>query len=337
MTDEKITSAKEKNEDTTLDLTLRPTCLKEYFGQQKIKDNLEIFMKAAKQRNEPIEHVLLYGPPGLGKTTLAHILAKELSGNIRITSGPALERAGDLAAILTNLKDRDILFIDEIHRIPKAVEEALYPVLEEYFLDIILGKGPAARNVRLPIPKITIIGATTRVALLSSPLRDRFGLILRLEYYTNAEITQIILRNSKLMQIPINTKAASQIAQRSRRTPRIANRTLKRARDLFQIDKYKIIDEKLVNKLFSILEIDNHGLFSQDRTYLETLIKKFEGGPIGVETIASAMSEDKQTLEEFIEPFLLQLGLIKRTPRGRMATTEAYNHLKLNLPKNRLL
>ena len=308
---------------------LRPKSLNDFIGQYKAKKNLDLFIKAAKQRNETAEHLLFYGPPGIGKTTLAHILAHELSGDIRITSGPAMERAGDLAAILTNLKDADILFIDEIHRLPKTVEEALYPVLEEFFLDIILGKGPAARNVRLPVPKITVIGATTRVALLSSPLRDRFGLILRLDYYNTDEITQIVLRNAKLMNIPITEPAAAQIAQRSRKTPRIANRTLKRARDLFQIDKFKVIDEVLVKKLFSILELDSHGLFSQDRHYLETLITKFDGGPVGVETMASAMSEDKQTIEEFIEPFLLQMGLINRSSRGRIATEKAYEHLEI--------
>lgn len=313
---------------------LRPKSLQDFIGQTKAKKSLSLFIDAAKKRNETAEHLLFYGPPGIGKTTLAHILAKELSGDIRITSGPALERAGDLAAILTNLKDRDILFIDEIHRIPKTVEEALYPVLEEYFLDIILGKGPAARNVRLPVPKITVIGATTRVALLSSPLRDRFGLILRLDYYTTDEITEIVKRNAKLMNIPISDQAALEIAKRSRKTPRIANRTLKRARDLFQVDQNKTIDEALVKKLFHILELDNHGLFSQDRHYLEVLIKKFDGGPVGVETISSAMSEDKQTVEEFIEPFILQLGLIKRSPRGRVATSKAYEHLGLKPNKS---
>jgi len=311
---------------------LRPKSLKDFIGQSNAKKSLSLFIDAAKKRNETAEHLLFYGPPGIGKTTLAHILAKELSGNIRITSGPALERAGDLAAILTNLHDRDILFIDEIHRVPKIVEEALYPVLEEYFLDIILGKGPAARNVRLPVPKITVIGATTRIALLSAPLRDRFGLILRLDYYTNEEITEIVVRNAKLMGIPINEKAAFEIANRSRKTPRIANRILKRARDLFQIDHNKVIDETLVKKLFGILELDSHGLFLQDRHYLEVLIKKFDGGPIGVETLASALSEDKQTIEEFIEPYILQLGLIKRTPRGRVAAQKAYRHLNLKPP-----
>jgi len=309
---------------------LRPRTLPEFIGQEKAKKSLKLFIDAARKRNETAEHLLFYGPPGIGKTTLAHILASELKGDIRITSGPALERAGDLAAILTNLKDRDILFIDEIHRMPKSVEEALYPVLEEYFLDIILGKGPAARNVRLPVPKITIIGATTRVAMLSSPLRDRFGLVLRLDYYETADIQQIVLRNSRLLNIPINDQAALEIANRARHTPRIANRILKRARDLFQIEGKKEVDTALVSKLFKILELDNHGLFSQDRQYLETLIKKFDGGPAGVETLATALSEDKQTVEEFIEPFIMQLGLIKRTPQGRVATPQAYEHLGLS-------
>jgi len=320
-------------ENKVLESNLRPRTLPEFIGQTKAKKSLRLFIDAAKKRNETAEHLLFYGPPGIGKTTLAHILAQELKGDIRITSGPALERAGDLAAILTNLKDRDILFIDEIHRMTKAVEEALYPVLEEYFLDIILGKGPAARNVRLPIPKITIIGATTRVALLSSPLRDRFGLVLRLDYYNTQDIQQIVLRNSKLLGIPINEEAALEIAKRARHTPRIANRILKRARDLFQIEGEKTVDNHLVNKLFQILELDNHGLFSQDRQYLETLINKFAGGPAGVETLATALSEDKQTVEEFIEPFIMQLGLIKRTPQGRVATELAYKHLGIT-PKS---
>jgi Holliday junction DNA helicase RuvB len=316
-------------ENKVLESNLRPRSLSEFIGQTKAKKSLKLFIDAARKRDETAEHLLFYGPPGIGKTTLAHILAHELKGDIRITSGPALERAGDLAAILTNLKNRDILFIDEIHRMPKSVEEALYPVLEEYFLDIILGKGPAARNVRLPIPKITIIGATTRVALLSSPLRDRFGLVLRLDYYNTEDIQQIVLRNSRLLHIPINNEAALEIAKRARRTPRIANRILKRARDLFQIEGKSIVDKPLVNKLFQILELDNHGLFSQDRQYLETLINKFDGGPAGVDTLATALSEDRQTVEEFIEPFIMQLGLIKRTPQGRVATPLAYLHLKI--------
>lgn len=316
-----------EDKSVKIDVKLRPNTLKDYIGQHKVKKSLQLFIRAAKKRKESADHLLFYGPPGIGKTTLAHILANELGGEIKITSGPAIERTGDLAAILTNLADRDILFIDEIHRLPKPVEEALYPVLEEYHLDIVLGKGPAARTVRLPVPKITVVGATTRVAMLSAPLRDRFGLILRLDYYTTEEIKQIVERNAALINIPIEESAAIEIAQRSRGTPRIANRILKRARDLFHIDEVKSIDKELVHKLFEILELDKYGLFSQDRQYLQTLIDKFAGGPVGVETLATSLSEDRQTLEDFVEPFLLQLGFIKRTPKGRLATPAAYKHL----------
>ncbi|MEK9178985.1 MAG: Holliday junction branch migration DNA helicase RuvB [Patescibacteria group bacterium] len=313
----------------TIDSQLRPKSLADYIGQEKAKKSLELFINAAKKRKESAEHLLFYGPPGIGKTTLAHILANELNGEIKITSGPAIERSGDLAAILTNLKDGDILFVDEIHRLPKPVEEALYPVLEEYHLDIILGKGPAARTVRLPVPKITVIGATTRIAMLSSPLRDRFGLILRLEYYNLTEIKDIIMRNAKLMNIEIDKEAATEIAKRARNTPRIANRILKRSRDLLHTQPYKKISRELVDELWGILEIDSEGLFIQDREYLKTLIEKFNGGPVGVETLATALSEDKQTVEDFLEPFILQLGFIQRTSKGRMATRKAYAHLKI--------
>ncbi len=308
---------------------LRPKNLKDYIGQQGAVKTLQMFIKAVRGRGVPSEHLLFYGPPGIGKTTLAHIIANELSGDIKVTSGAVIERAGDLAAILTNLKDNDILFVDEVHRLPKAVEEVLYPVMEEYVLDIIIGKGPAARTLRLPVPKITIVGATTRLALLSPPLRDRFGLILRLNYYSDDEVMQIIQRSAKILGLPIDQNAAKEIAKRSRKTPRIANRILKRARDIFDVDKHKRIDEELLEKLFSLLELDEYGLSDIDRKYLHVLGTRFQDSAVGVETIASSLSEDKQTVEEFIEPYLLQIGFLKKTPRGRLLTPKALNHLKI--------
>ncbi len=308
---------------------LRPKNLKDYIGQQGAIKTLQMFIKAVRGRGTPSEHLLFYGPPGIGKTTLAHIIANELSGDIKVTSGAVIERSGDLAAILTNLKDNDILFIDEVHRLPKTVEEVLYPVMEEYVLDIIIGKGPAARTVRLPVPKITIVGATTRLALLSPPLRDRFGLILRLNYYSNDEVMKIIQRSAKILGLPIDQDSAKEIAKRSRKTPRIANRILKRARDIFDVDKHKKIDEELLAKLFSLLELDEYGLSDIDRKYLHVLGTKFQDSAVGVETIASSLSEDKQTVEEFIEPYLLQIGFIKKTPRGRVLTTKALHHIKI--------
>lgn len=317
--------------DKTADvvINLRPRTLSDYIGQSAAVKTLTMFLKAVKGRGEPSEHLLFYGPPGIGKTTLAHIIAHELSGDIKITSGAAISKTGDLAAILTNLKDNDILFIDEIHRLSKPVEEVLYPVMEDYFLDIIIGKGPAARTVRLPIPKVTIVGATTKLALLSAPLRDRFGLILRLNYYEETEIVDIVIRSSKILGIPLDKQAAIEIAKRSRHTPRIANRILKRARDMLQVDKHASISEELLKKLFSLLELDEYGLSDIDRKYLLLVGKKFQNSPIGVETIASSLSEDRQTIEEFIEPYLLQLGFIKKTPRGRVVTPKGLQHLNI--------
>ncbi|GAB4220010.1 MAG: Holliday junction branch migration DNA helicase RuvB [Candidatus Microgenomates bacterium] len=317
---------------STNEENLRPKFLKDYIGQKNIVKTLKLFIDAVKKRGKPSEHILFYGPPGIGKTTLSYIVANELHGDIKVTSGATITKTGDLAAILTNLKNNDVLFIDEIHRLPKPVEEMLYPVLEEYALDIIIGKGPSARTVRLEIPRITIIGATTKLALLSAPLRDRFGLLLRVDYYTNEELKEIIKRSASILKIPITEKAAYEIALRSRKTPRIANRILKRARDVLEVDKHKQIDEQLLNKLFKLLEIDEFGLVDVDKKYLKILSEKFNNQPIGVETIASALSEDVRTVEEFIEPYLLQIGFIKKTSRGRQLTQKALDHLKITLP-----
>lgn len=316
------------------DNNLRPATLAEYIGQKTIIQTLRLFLDAVKKRGVLSEHVLFYGPPGIGKTTLAYIIANELQGDIKITSGAAIQKTGDLAAILTNLKDHDVLFIDEIHRLPKPVEEMLYPVMEEYNLDIIIGKGPSARTVRLPVPKIIMIGATTRLALLSAPLRDRFGLILRLDYYTIDEMVKIIKRSCGLLNIPVTEQAARDIAVRSRRTPRLANRILKRARDVIEVEKLPIIDEKLLNDLFHLLEIDHEGLTMIDIKYLNLLGVKFQNAPLGVETIASSLSEDRGTIEEFIEPYLLQIGFIKKTSRGRVLTPKALKHIGISAENN---
>lgn len=306
---------------------LRPQKLTEYIGQPNIIKTLRLFIDAVKKRGQSSEHILFYGPPGIGKTTLAYIIANELKGDIKVTSGAAITKTGDLAAILTNLKDNDVLFIDEIHRLPKPVEEMLYPVMEEYAIDIIIGKGPSARTLRLSIPKISLIGATTKLALLSAPLRDRFGLLLRLDYYAVEEMKKIIKRSCQLLKLPISDKAIDQIALRSRKTPRIANRLLKRAKDLFDVNKHKAIDESVLDNLFSMLEIDSLGLTDIDLKYLNLLGKQFPNTPLGVETIASSLAEDRETIEQFIEPYLLQLGFIKKSSRGRMLTPKALNHL----------
>ena len=306
---------------------LRPRLLHEYTGQEKAKDNLQVYISAAKLRAEPLDHVLLYGPPGLGKTTLAGIIANEMGVNIRITSGPAIEKAGDLAALLTNLNENDVLFIDEIHRLNRSVEEVLYPAMEDYALDIIIGKGPAARSIRLDLPKFTLIGATTRAGQLSSPLRDRFGVQLRLELYTPEELQAIVTRTAGILGVDVEPSGAMEIARRSRGTPRIANRILKRVRDFAQVKGSGKVDRMMADVALSALEIDGLGLDRTDRRMLESIICNFRGGPVGLETLAATIGEESVTLEDVYEPYLLQIGFLNRTPRGRCVTPRAYEHL----------
>ncbi len=329
-----ITNSSEQFDDKSLDITLRPQSFSEYVGQEKVKSNLGIFIEAAKKRGEAIEHVLLYGPAGLGKTTLAYIIAKEMGVNIKITSGPAIERVGDLGSILTNLQDGDILFIDEIHRLNKLIEEVLYPAMEDHKLDIIIGKGPSARTLQLDLPKFTLIGATTRLGSLSNPLRNRFGAIHRLNFYTEEEIGKIIHRSGKILDVKIDNSGVNEVAKCSRQTPRVANRILKRVRDYAQIKNHDIISKEIALEALSMLDIDSVGLEPSDRHILETIIKKFSGGPVGIQTIASATSEEIQTIEDVFEPYLIQIGFLARTPRGRVVTENAFRHLGLDIPSN---
>lgn len=316
------------NEERDFEWSLRPKSLADFIGQDALKENLGIFMDAAKKRNEPIEHVLLYGNPGLGKTTLAHIIANEMATQIRVTSGPALEKVGDLAAILSNLQKGDILFIDEIHRINKTIEEILYPAMEDFALDIIVGKGPTARTLRLNLERFTIIGATTRLSLLSAPLRDRFGLTHHLDFYNQEDLVSIIKRSSRLLNVPIHEDAVELLAARSRLTPRIANRLLRRARDFAQVKSDGSITKELCESALDMMRVDHKGLNAVDRHILKTIIEKFNGGPVGLNTIAAATQEEVETIEEVHEPYLLQLGFLQRTPRGRIVTEHAYAHLK---------
>lgn len=325
--EDRLITSEPTGDDGSFDVSLRPKVLEEYVGQTKAKENLKVFIGAARGRGESLDHVLFYGPPGLGKTTLAHIIATEMGVNIKSTSGPVIEKPGDLAAVLTNLEPGDVLFIDEIHRLSPVVEEILYPAMEDYQLDIMIGQGPSARTIKLDIPRFTLVGATTRAGLLSSPLRDRFGVLSRLEFYNHDELTTIVSRSAGILGVSINKDGAAEIARRSRGTPRIANRLLRRVRDFAEVDGDGSITKKVADKALVRLEVDQQGFDFMDRLLLETIIDKFGGGPVGLDTLAAAIGEEKDTIEDVIEPFLLQQGFLNRTPRGRMATHQAYSHL----------
>nr|WP_255639744.1 Holliday junction branch migration DNA helicase RuvB [Aquibacillus saliphilus] len=322
-----------QEDDASVELSLRPTTLKQYIGQDKAKNNLSIFIEAAKLRNEPLDHVLLYGPPGLGKTTLASIIANEMGVQFRTTSGPAIERAGDLAAILSSLEAGDVLFIDEIHRLPRAVEEILYPAMEDFCLDIVIGSGSSARSVRLDLPPFTLVGATTRAGLLSAPLRDRFGVLSRLEFYETKDLCSIVERTSEIFDVEIRKDAATEIARRSRGTPRIANRLLKRVRDISQVKGEPVVNMETTQQALEMLQVDPAGLDHIDHKLLISIMDSFNGGPVGLDTIAATIGEESQTIEDVYEPFLLQKGFIQRTPRGRAVTTKAYLHLNREVPE----
>lgn len=316
-------------EDKTLETGLRPQRLEEYIGQQKVREILKVLMEAARMRKESLDHVLFYGPPGLGKTTLAGIIANEMGSHLKITSGPTIEKPGEMAAILNSLSEGDVLFVDEIHRLNRQVEEVLYPAMEDFAIDIMIGKGPTARSVRLNLPHFTLVGATTRAGMLTAPLRDRFGLVTRLEYYTPGELEQIIMRSAQVLQVKIDSRGAAEIARRSRGTPRLANRFLKRVRDFAQVRYDGVITEQVAVTALDLLAVDTLGLDQNDRNILQTIIEKFDGGPVGLDTLAAAIGEDSNTMEDVYEPYLLQNGLLNRTPRGRVATSAAYRHLGL--------
>jgi len=330
--EERIIGSEANPQDLSFEQSLRPQTLKQYIGQDKVKENLGIFIEAARQRHETLDHVLLYGPPGLGKTTLATIIANEMGVNIRTTSGPAIERPGDLAAILTALEPGDVLFIDEIHRLPRSIEEVLYPAMEDFCLDIVIGKGPGARSVRLDLPPFTLVGATTRAGALSAPLRDRFGVLSRLEYYKEDQLKSIVLRTSELFETEIDGTAAEEIARRSRGTPRIANRLLRRVRDYAQVRGNGVIDFSVSREALELLQVDRLGLDHIDHKLLLGIIEKYRGGPVGLETIAATIGEESDTIEDVYEPYLLQIGFLQRTPRGRVVTGAVYRHFNMEIP-----
>ncbi len=334
MKEERLISSERENIENSDDKLIRPVRMEDYIGQEKVKEQMSIFIKAARNREEPLDHTLVFGPPGLGKTTLAIIIANELSANIKTTSGPVLEKAGDLAAILTNLEANDVLFIDEIHRLSPAIEEILYPAMEDYKLDIMIGEGPAARSIKLDLPPFTLVGATTRAGLLTSPLRDRFGIIQRLEFYSVGELSDIIERSAKIISSEVDAEGSSEIANRSRGTPRIANRLLRRVRDFAEVKFDGKIDKSVASTALDTLSIDKNGFDHMDRRLLTTMIEKFDGGPVGIDSLAAAISEERDTIEDVLEPYLIQQGFIQRTPRGRVITQFAYRHFGLEPSKN---